>query len=170
MALHFGVPIPALRTYVGKAIKTGNRRLQAVVDPEGHTVLSTPTQRGGDFQYNHISVCNVISAWLRKASLPHLGGSSDRTCRGIFRAACPYVDEEMLQSINGIIPDFLFQFAHIPEDDHSLAGRNTLGDTKTLNASRQHYQTSTTDFGFAVKKIQSEVKSGYAAHAEKLDV
>jgi hypothetical protein len=87
-----GVAIPALKAHVGKNIKTGSRQIHAVVDAEGHVVLSTPTQRGGDFQHNHISICNTISMWLTKGSLPHLGGSSDRTCKGIFGAACPPVD------------------------------------------------------------------------------
>ena len=74
VALHFGVAIPALKAHVGKSIKTGSRQIHAVVDAEGHVVLSAPTQRGGDFQHNHISICNTISMWLTKGSLPHLGG------------------------------------------------------------------------------------------------
>lgn len=110
-----------------------------------------------------------MSQWLRKASLPHLGGASDRTCKGIFRAALPPLDDDALRLINGIIPDFLLQFAHCSPDEHALAGRDHLADTKTLNASKKHYHSTSSDFGFAVNKRQSEVKSEYVKHAEDLD-
>jgi macrodomain Ter protein organizer (MatP/YcbG family) len=42
-------------------------------------------------------------------------------------------------------------------------------DSKTLNASKQHYHKKSTDFGFAVKQRQTEVKSDYRKHADKLD-
>jgi uncharacterized membrane protein (Fun14 family) len=44
-----------------------------------------------------------------------------------------------------------------------------LADTKTLNASEQHYHKKSTDFGFAVNNRQTEVKSDYQKHADKLD-
>jgi hypothetical protein len=175
VALHFGLPIPALKPHVGKTIKTGKRKRNGdenaavIVDAYGHFLLSTTAQCGGDFQHNHISICNIISVWLRKASLSHRGGSSDRTCKGIFGAACPPIDEAVLRLLNGIIPDFLLQFAHCSPDEHALAGRDHLADTKTLNASKAHYHRTSTDFGFAVNKRQSEVKSEYVKHAEKLD-
>jgi hypothetical protein len=107
---------------------------------------------------------------LRKASLPLLGGDSDRTCKGIFGAACPpRLDEENLQKINGIIPDILLQFAHCSPDEHPLAGRDHLADTKTLNASKKYYHTTSTSFGFAVNKRQTEVKFEYVVHAADLD-
>jgi hypothetical protein len=52
---------------------------------------------------------------------------------------------------------------------HSLAGCDHLANTKTLNASKQHYHQKSTDFGFAVKQRQTEVKSEYRKRADKLD-
>jgi hypothetical protein len=39
-----------------------------------------------------------------------------------------------------------------------------------LNASKQHYHKTSTDFGFAVNLRQTEVKSDYRKKAGKLDV
>lgn len=134
------------------------------------TLKGTPSSLlGADFQHNHAGIGAVISWWLRRSSLPFLGGDSDRTCKGVFGAACPRLDEDMLTAINGIIPDFLFRFAHLLEDEHPLAGRDHLADTKTLNAGKKHYHTTSTSFGFAVNKRQTEVKHEYVEKAARLD-
>jgi hypothetical protein len=52
----------------------------------------------------------------------------------------------------------------ICDDTHQL-----FTGTKTLNASKQHYHKKSTDFGFAVKQRQTEVKSEYRKKAGKLD-
>jgi hypothetical protein len=59
----------------------------------------------------------------------------------------------------------IVRFAH----EHSLAECDHLADTKTLNASKQHYNKKSTDFGFAVKQRQTDVKSEYRKNADKLD-
>jgi hypothetical protein len=71
--------------------------------------------------------------------------------------------------LNGIIPDFVFRFAHCPPDEHPLAGTDWLADTKTLNAGKSYYHTPSTGFGFAVNNRQSEVKSDYVKRAASLD-
>jgi hypothetical protein len=79
-------------------------------------------------------------------------------------------DETAMKKINGIIPDLVLQLGHLSRDEHSLAGCDHLADTKTLNASKHPYNKKSTDFGFAVKQRQTEVKSGYQKKAGKLDV
>jgi hypothetical protein len=77
--------------------------------------------------------------------------------------------------MNGIIPDFVIQTSHRSPDENSLAGCDHLADTKTLNASKQHYackkhyDKKSTDFGFAVNQRQTEVESDYRKKADKLD-
>jgi hypothetical protein len=54
--------------------------------------------------------------------------------------------------LNGIIPDLIIQTGHHSPDEHSLAVSDHLADTKTLNASKQHYHKKSMDFGFAEKQ------------------
>jgi hypothetical protein len=58
---------------------------------------------------------------------------------------------------------------NLSRDEISLAGCDHLADTKTLNGSKQHYHEKSTDFGFAVKQRQTEVKSEYRKKAGNLD-
>jgi macrodomain Ter protein organizer (MatP/YcbG family) len=71
--------------------------------------------------------------------------------------------------MNGIIPGIVIQTGHLSRDENSLAGCDHLADAKTLNASKQHYHLKSTDLGFAVNQRQTEVKSEYRKHANKLD-
>jgi hypothetical protein len=169
-ALHFGVPIPALRAHVGKHIQPGSRRGGPyIVDPHGHNLLTALGLRGGHIQRNHNGICSTIFDGLREAQVPHRGGGADRSCKGIFQSVCPAVTDEIAVKImNGIIPDFTIQTGHHSPDKHSLAGCGHLADAKTLNASKQHYHKKSTDFGFAVKQRQTEVKSDYRKKAGKL--
>jgi hypothetical protein len=41
--------------------------------------------------------------------------------------------------MNAIIPDLIIQTGHHSPDEHLLAGCDHLADTKTLNASKNHY-------------------------------
>ena len=63
---------------------------------------------------NHNSFLNVISAWSRRARIPHQGGTSGtpRTCKGMFPAytqALHALDlpEEDVRVLNKIIPRLL---------------------------------------------------------------
>jgi hypothetical protein len=64
-----------------------------------------------------------------------------------------------------IILDIMIQTGHHSPDEHPLAGYDHLADTKTLNVSKIHYHKTRTDFGFAVKQRQTEVKSEYRKKA-----
>jgi inhibitor of KinA sporulation pathway (predicted exonuclease) len=59
-------------------------------------------------------------------------------------------DEDADIILNGIIPDLIIQTGHHSPDEHPLARCDHLADTKTLNASKQHYHKKSTVFGFAV--------------------
>jgi hypothetical protein len=108
--------------------------------------------QGGHIQRNHNGICSFISNGLREARIPHRSGGTARSCTGIFRGACPAMnDEDADIVVNGIIPDRIIQTGHHSPDEHPLAGCDHLADTKTLNASKNQYQKQSTDFGFAVK-------------------
>jgi hypothetical protein len=78
-------------------------------------------------------------------------------------------DENAVKILNGITPDLVIQTGHHSPDEHLLAGCDHLADIKTLNASKQRNHKKSTDFGFAVKQRQTEVKSDYRKKAGKLD-
>jgi hypothetical protein len=151
-ALHFGVPIPALRAHVGKHLQSGSRRGGSyIVDAHGHTLLTAPGLRGGHIQRNHNGICSTISDGLREAKIPHRSGGTGRSCKGAFLSTCPAVtDEDAVKIMNGIIPDLVIQTGHHSPDEQPLAGCDHLADSKTLNASKQHYNEKSTDFGFTV--------------------
>jgi hypothetical protein len=106
-ALHFGVPIPALRAHVSKHLQSGSRRGGPyTVDAHGQNLFTAPGLRGGHIQRNHNGICSTISDGLSEAQIPHRGGGTDRSCKGIFRGACPAMtDEDAVKIMNGIIPD-----------------------------------------------------------------
>jgi hypothetical protein len=125
---------------------------------------------GGHIQLNHNGICSTISDGLHEAQIPHRGGGTDRSCKGTFRGACPAMtDEDAKKVMNAIIQDLIIQTGHHSPDEHPLAECDHLAYTKTLNASKNHYHKTSTDFGFAVKQRQTEVKSEYWKKAEKLD-
>jgi hypothetical protein len=51
-------------------------------------------------------------------------------------------DETAMKNINGIIPDLILQLSHLSCDEHPLTKCDHLADTKTLNASENHYLLS----------------------------
>jgi hypothetical protein len=99
-----------MRSHVGKHIESGSRRGGPfIVDADGHTLLTALALRGGHIQRNHSGICSIISDGLSKARCLHLGGESDRTCKGVFWNACPAVtDENARNKMNGIIPGLVF--------------------------------------------------------------
>jgi hypothetical protein len=48
--------------------------------------------------------------------------------------------------MNDITPDLIIQIGHHSPDEHPLAGFDHLADTKTLNASKNHYHKTSTIF------------------------
>jgi hypothetical protein len=92
IALHVGIPIPALRAHVGKHIQPGTPRGGPfIVDAHEHNLLTAPALRGGYNQRKHNGICSTISDGLRKARCPHLDGGTDRTFKGVFRNLSPAV-------------------------------------------------------------------------------
>jgi hypothetical protein len=115
VALHFGIPIPALRAHIGKLIHSGIRRGGSfVVDAHEHFLLTATALRGEHSQHNNNNcICSTISGGLREAQCPHLGAGTHGTCKGIFRNVFPRVtDETVMKNIKVIIPDLALNLGH----------------------------------------------------------
>jgi hypothetical protein len=92
-----------------------------IVDAHGHNLLAALAFRGGHIQRNLNGIASTISDGLREAKISHLGGGTDRTCKGIFRNACPVVtDEDSRNKMDGIIPSIVIQTGHLSPDEYSL--------------------------------------------------
>jgi hypothetical protein len=88
VALHFGVPIPALRAHIGKQIQSGTHiGGPFIVDARGQNLLTAPGLRDGHIQRNRNGTYSTISDGLCEAQISHRGGGTDRSCKGIFRNA-----------------------------------------------------------------------------------
>ena len=86
---------------------------------------------------------NTISAWSRRAQIPHRGGTSGtpRTCKGLFSAYTQALHghdlpEEDIRVLNKIIPDPLFDLRSAGEafedmKQMGLSGASPLGEVKT---------------------------------------
>jgi hypothetical protein len=70
--------------------------------------------------------------------------------------------------MNAIIPNMIIQTGHHSPDEHPPAGCDHLADTKTLNASK-HQPQDINGYRLRSKQRQTEVKSEYRKHADKLD-
>jgi hypothetical protein len=69
-ALHFGVPITALRAHVGKHLQLGMRRGGPyIVDPHGLNLLTAPGLPGEYIQRNHNGICSTITDGLREGAM-----------------------------------------------------------------------------------------------------
>ena len=86
---------------------------------------------------------NVISAWCRRAQIPHRGGTSGtpRTCKGLFSAYTQALhgrdlSDEDIRVLSKIIPDLFFDLrsaGEVFEDmkQMGLSGASPLGEVKT---------------------------------------
>jgi hypothetical protein len=131
-ALHFGVPIPALRPHVGKHLQSGMRRGGPyIVDPHGLSLLTAPALPGGHIQRNHNGICSTISDGLRQTQIPYRGGGTDRSCKGVFRGACPAMTEEdAVKIMNGMVTDLMIQTGHHSPDEHPSLDETILPTQK----------------------------------------
>ena len=83
---------------------------------------------------------NAISAWCRRARIPHRGDTSGtpRTCKGLFSAYTQALrdrdlPEEDIRVLNKTIPDFLFDLRSAGEafgdmKQMGLSGVSPLGE------------------------------------------
>ena len=95
---------------------------------------------GGGTTANRNSFMNAISAWSRRARIPHRGGTSGtpRTCKGMFSAYTQALrdlnlPEEDIRVLSKIIPGFCFDLQGAGEafEDIKRVALGGLGEGKT---------------------------------------
>jgi len=171
VALHMGVPVPALQNRVGETIRNHSNCPLMTVDPHGFNLTTVAGIEGGGTQRNHNGVSRIISSSLSAAGIKHKGGSTDSSCKTVFRAAIPggaIINDNNKTQINSMIPDLVTFTKHIPADSTVLGGADHLIDVKTLGAG-QAYKSNSQSFGNAVSKRQVQVNTDYHATARRLD-
>jgi hypothetical protein len=91
VALHMGVPIPALRNRVGETIRNNPKCPLTTVDQYGYNLTTVAGIEGGGTQRNHNGIARVVSSSLSAAGIKHRGGATDTSCKTVFRDAVPRV-------------------------------------------------------------------------------
>jgi hypothetical protein len=169
VALHMGIRIPSLKAFVDDPILNNSKSPPLSVDPHGYNLTTVTGIKGGGTQTNHNTICTFLSSGLTDASIKHLGGKTDRSCKSIFRDAIPPQHSVRANSdaqIKSIVADlFIMTKTHTSSP---LGGADHIIDVKTL-AVGQKYRTQSTCFGHAVATRQAKVNSDYHKTAADLD-
>jgi hypothetical protein len=171
VALHMGVPVPALINRVGETIRNNSNCPLTTVDQYGYNLTTVAGIEGGGTQRNHNGIARVVSSSLLVAGIKHRGGATDTSCKTVFRDAVPRdapISEDSSTQINSMIPDLVTFTRHISPDNSALGGADHLIDVKTL-AAGQAYKSNSRIFGNAVLKRQARVNTDYHATALRLD-
>jgi len=166
--LHFGIPVPLLKPFIGEKIKNNSRCPTLTVDPFAFNLTTVTGILGGGTQRNHNTIAGMVSRDLTKVGVQHIGGATDKSCKSIFRAAIPHgitneLDHE--NKINSIVADMAIL---IKQNDGPLGRADHLVDFKTL-AGGLCYQQNISEFHFAVNKRQNDVNIKYHRTARELD-
>ena len=167
VSCHMGIPVPAIKTYVGHIIRNNRNCPSLRVDPFGHNLSTVAGVLGGGTQRNHNQMAQVISTHLSLARILHLGGATDRSCKPIFHSATPHGDTPRStdKDVNSIVADLAIINKN---NDGPLGLADHLVDIKTL-AGGLAYQTNSTQFNNAVSKRQIRVNADYHNTARRLD-
>jgi hypothetical protein len=173
VALHLGVPIPALKAHVGSRIVNHPNCQQLTVDPHGYNLTTVTGLKGGGTIRNHNSIGMAISSCLVKAGIQHRGGGNDHGCKAIFRDATPAAPVQSQTDktyINSIIVDLVLLCKSV--EDTPLGGRDHLVDIKTLAGGACYKEPPVavqSIFNGVVNKRQAEVNGTYHRTAATLD-
>jgi len=87
-AQSFGVRLTCLKSSTNLPLKSTAFATDKFVDAFGKNIKKLVGAEGGGTTANHNSFMNTISAWCRRAQIPHRGGTSGtpRTCKGMYSA------------------------------------------------------------------------------------
>jgi hypothetical protein len=147
------------------------------VEPYGNNIKKLRGAKGGGALANHNSIVDVISDWLLKVHIPHMGGVRGRlkTCKDMFTHITQLLNPEDLDPaeqrvLQKIIPDLVPDFRALPEtfediDMGPLAGFRPMVDVKTL-ACNGSYQGSNVN---PVETRQSRAAAEYTRRAKDID-
>ena len=84
----FGIPLTCLKPFINQPLKSNASAPDKFVDAFGSNIKKLVGAEGGGTAANHSSFMNVISAWSRRARIPHRGGGRAAP-RGLARACSP---------------------------------------------------------------------------------
>ena len=142
--MRYGVELTCLKSFTNKPLKSNNASAaDKTVDAFGSNIKKLVGAEGGGTTANHNSFMSAISAWCRRARIPHRGGTSGtpRTCKGLFSAYTQALHgrnlpEEDIRVLNKTIPDLHFDMRSAGEafediKQMGLSGASPLGEVKT---------------------------------------
>ena len=171
IAMKLGLPIPALRQYVGDRIRNNANCQQIHVDPCGNNITTVAGARGGNVQQLHNAISGMITHSAAHAGIKCIGGDTDTSAKRIFSAATPAaipISDTNKEQINSIVPDFVIMARH-SRSATELAGSDHIADVKTLSQGLV-YRRNTTIFADAVERREKEVNMDYQRTAKRLDL
>ena len=176
----FGVPLTCLKPFINQPLKSNASAPDKFVDAFGNNIKKLVGAEGGGTTANHNSFLNVISAWSRRARIPHRGGTSGtpRTCKGMFSAYTQALhdldlSEEDSRVLNKIIPDISFNLQGAGEafegiQRMGLGGEQPLGECKTKAPNSDYHKIYHKNVS-PVGAKEEEVARAYPKRAERVD-
>ena len=145
------------------------------VDPSGYNLKKLQGAKQDGTRQNHDSLLDVISSWLARAKIPHMGGKhgNPRTCKGLFSRISYRLaqieettdtpdEEKAFRILQRIIPDLVI-------NGRSLYGTKSIVDVKTLSPCGSYPDERTGNPNAAVNSRQKKVNADYHAKAKSLD-
>ena len=148
----FGVPLTCLKSSINQPLKSNASAPDKFVEAFGNNIKKLAWAEGGGTTANHNLFMNTISAWSRRAQIPHRGGTSGtpKTCKGMFSANTqPLRDldlsEEHIRVLNKTIPDLQLDLQGSGEafedvKQMGLSGEQPLGEVKTKAPNSDYHQ------------------------------
>ena len=175
-----GAPQSALTALIGLPMDS-SARPTPTVDPSGYNLKKLQGAKQDGTRQNHDSFLDVISSWLARAKIPHMGGKhgNPRTCKGLFSRISYRLaqiedttdtpdEERAFRILQRIIPDLVINGRSL-YGEGPLAGTKSIVDVKTLSPCGSYPDERTGNPNAAVNSRQNKVNADYHAKAKSLD-
>ena len=175
-----GAPQSALTALIGLPMDS-SARPTPTVDPSGYNLKKLQGAKQDGTRQNHDSFLDVISSWLARAKIPHMGGKhgNPRTCKGLFSRISYRLaqieettdtpdEERAFRILQRIIPDLVINGRSL-YGEGPLAGTKSIVDVKTLSPCGSYPDERTGNPNAAVNSRQKKVNADYHAKAKSLD-
>jgi len=167
----FGVSQSSCRYHAGSPIRNHSNCLNSFVDVFGYNLKTVSGVKGDGIRHLHDKIVDVISGWLRRASLPHKGGlhGTPQVASGVFAnqmALTSNSSDEATKLRQGIIPDIIILLSAKHQPVEFTDTRDIMIDVKTLGPGTS-YNIGSPDK--ARDNKQTRVKQSYLSTAKRLD-
>ena len=177
-----GLPQSRLKFILGRPIMNNSNFRTARVDPYGYSSEAVAGVKHGGIRRLHDLLVNLLSKWLRRAKITHMGGVGDykHTCKGLFTEFIDHLPKldpnsptyaEDLRFRQNITRDFLLDATSIdlPENVAKMLGDRTLADIRALAPGAVYSESASTAFFHSFEKRQRQDSPAYHAAARSLD-